>query len=232
MPELIPEEDLERKRYNENRGGIQYILAKFNPLSLLMIFGALLAQVYIITKYPNAEFIWYSYTLIAFGLIDIIGLAILTRGDIFYSKLLFTEPGITPKAKYIFGIILPLLGILIVMMVFQTVEKLAVSDEDMYLYYGASAILEEAFFRMFIISIFSVKKSDKRYLYIGAFVSALLFSLAHIVVYGHSIFLMLTMFFYGLILAIAFIFVQDITVCMIVHLILNLIAVGNMLVQI
>jgi membrane protease YdiL (CAAX protease family) len=230
MPELIPEEDIPRRR---SREGIQYILAKFNPLSLFMMFGAVIAQIYIITKYPNADFIWYSYTLIAFALTDIVVLAILTRGDIFYSKLPFTEPGIMPKLKYVFGILLPMFGILFFMMIFQTIEKLAVASEDLYLYYGASAILEEAFFRQLILSIFSIKKkAEPMYLWIGTLVSGVLFSLAHIFVYGQSLWLMLTMFFYGFILAITFIYIQDITVCMIVHLILNLIAVGNMLVNI
>jgi membrane protease YdiL (CAAX protease family) len=230
MPTLIPEEDIPRR---QSREGIPFILAKFNPLSLLLTFGAVIAQIYIITKYPDANFIWYSYTLIGFTIADVVVLAILTRGDIFYSKLPFTEPGIGPKIKYIFGILLPMFGILFFMMIFQTIEKLAVSSEDLYLYYGASAILEEVFFRQLIISIFSTKRDENPlYLWLGVLVSSILFSLAHILVYGHSIWIMAAMFFYGLILGVTYIYIQDITVCMIVHMILNLFAVGNMLVQI
>lgn len=128
---------------------------------------------------------------------------------------------------YITGIVTCFVATGITFFLFQKIIRFSVSVEDLFLYYGSAAIIEEVFFRMFLISLFD--KYNKKYL--GVVFSSILFMLSHLVVYRESPEMLFITLFSGVIFSFYYIGYKDITIPMIVHMIINLIAVGNLLVQ-
>ena len=115
------------------------------------------------------------------------------------------------------------------MFISQTIFRLTLTTEDLYMYYVAGAIIEEGMFRMFIVSFFMMKTKIK---YVGIIISSVIFMVSHWSVYGQSPDMMLAVFLSGVMFGIFYVMSKDITITMIAHIIINLIAVGNLLLQV
>jgi len=209
---------------------------KFNPISFLLFITALLIEIYLISKYGGSEpSTIYSIILFALGLVALIGLLWLNKGEILVRE--FPIKSLKDGVKYIIGLLILIASITIMMLIVRVSFKLAMENIDIYFYYIAAAIIEEAFFRMFLISLFISKIPNKLFgLIIGVLVSSLIFMLAHYSAYGQQVDLMLSMFLGGLTFSVFYIYFRDITITMWGHMIINLIVtyqqIGSILMQV
>ncbi len=215
-----------RRKNISSREASSLISSKINPLGLLMLSFALLSEIYLIVKYIGIETsVYYSMLLFGLGTIAIIGMIWLTKGDFITYKLPFmkdTWSGIV----YILAIgsLVAMIGIM--MVVLKTSFRYALELVDVYFYYLAAAVIEEAFFRMFFISLFIQKSPNKKIgVILGVFISSFIFMIAHWASYGTSLVLMLSMFFGGLLFSAYYLVFKDITITMLAHLIINLIVI-------
>jgi len=126
--------------------------------------------------------------------------------------------------QFLAYILVVMVGVGMMMFALQTQFRLALSTTDLYLYHIASAIIEELFFRMFLINF--IKKYSKSTI-LSILTSSFLFSIAHLLS-GYGIELLIAMFLGGLIFSAAYLAWKDITIPMIAHLIINTIVVGFM----
>ena len=165
--------------------------------------------------------------LISFGVIGLIGIIILNRGALLNYDLKFLH-GWKEAGMYFFAIFSLYVVITVIWSIFGALIRFSISLIDLYFYYGSSAILEEVFFRMFIISIFNKYKKKK----VGAVVSSIGFWIAHFNTYGTSIPLALILICSGLAFSIYYIHFKDITIPMVAHLAINLTVVGHLLIQV
>lgn len=203
--------------------------AKYTPISLFLKITAIIIMIYLTTKYFGVNE-WGNYTLMfsLMGIFSIVGVVWLNKGNIIVLQMDYLKDSF--KAV-LFGVYIILLVFIIALIMFisQTIFRLTISTEDMYMYYVAGAILEEGLFRMFIVSFFMVKTKLK---YLGIVISSIIFMLSHWAVYGQSPDMMLAVLLSGIMFGIFYVISKDITITMIAHIIINLIAVGNLLLQV
>lgn len=215
-----------RRRDNYSREARSIISSKINPLGLLMLSFALLSEIYLIVKYIGKETsAYYSLLLFGLGTVALIGMIWLTKGRFITYELPFMK-NIWSGIVYILAIG-SLVAIIGIMMLFLKASfRYALELVDVYFYYLAAAVIEEAFFRMFFISLFIHKYPNKRIgIIIGVFVSSFIFMIAHWASYGHSLSLMLSMLFGGFLFSAYYLAFKDITIPMFAHLIINLIVI-------
>lgn len=215
-----------RRKNSYSRKTTSLSTSKINPLGLLLLSFALVSEIYLIVKYIGKETsIYYSMLLFGLGMIAIIGMIWLTKGKFITYELPFIK-NIWSGIVYIFAIFSLVAVIGIMMLIFQASFRYALELVDVYFYYLAAAVIEEAFFRMFFISLFIQKYPNKKIgLIMGVLISSSLFMIAHWGGYGHSLYLMLSMFFGGILFSAYYLVFKDITITMLAHLIINLIVI-------
>ncbi|KKK44099.1 hypothetical protein LCGC14_0931820 [marine sediment metagenome] len=215
-----------RRKNNSPRESISLRSSRINPLGILMLSFALLSEIYLIVKYIGKETsAYYSILLFGLGTIALIGMLWLTKGKFITYELPFMKD-IWSGITYILAISSLVAVIGIMMLILQASFRFALELIDVYFYYLAAAVIEEAFFRMFFISFFIQKYPNKRIgIIIGVFVSSFIFMIAHWASYGDSLSLMLSMFFGGLLFSAYYLVFKDITISMLAHLIINLIVI-------
>ena len=203
--------------------------AKYTPISLFLKITAIMIMMYLTAKYFGVNE-WGNYTLMftIMGILSIVGVVWLNKGNIIILQMDYLKDSF--KAV-LFGVYIVLLIFIIALIMFisQTVFRLTLSTEDLYMYYVAGAIIEEGMFRMFIVYFFMVKTKIK---YFGIIISSIIFMFSHWEVYGQSPDMMLAVLLSGIMFGIFYVMSKDITITMIAHIIINLIAVGNILLQV
>lgn len=215
-----------RRKNISSREASSLSTSKINPLGLLMLSFALLAEIYLIVKYIGIESsAYYSILLFVLGTVAIIGMIWLTKGKFITYELPFMKDAWSGIIYFI--AIFSLVAVIGVMMIIlQASFRYALELVDVYFYYLAAAVIEEAFFRMFFISLFIEKYPNKKIgAIIGVFLSSFIFMFAHWSSYGTSLSLMLSMFFGGLLFSAYYLAFKDITIPMLAHLIINLIVI-------
>ncbi len=217
---------LRRKTIYSREGARLTSSSKINPLGLLMLSFALLSEIYLIVKYIGKETsIYYSMLLFGLGTIALIGMIWLTKGKFITYELPFMKD-IWSGIVYILAILSLVALIGTMMIVLKASFRYALELVDIYFYFLAAAVIEEAFFRMFFISLFVQKYPNKKMgLIMGVLVSSFIFMIAHWDSYGYSLPLMLSMFFGGILFSLYYIGFKDITISMLAHLIINLIVI-------
>lgn len=216
------------KKQNFAKSKNQLNFLKFNPLSLSLLSFAILAEIYIIAKYFGKDITAnFSILLLVLGTIALFGMLWINEGKFLIYELPFLgnwKQGL----KYIVGIATLMAIIGFMMMFFKATFRYALKLVDTYFYYLAAAVIEEAFFRMLLISYFMTRKRiPNRFigLILGVMTSSFFFMIAHWSVYGHSIPLMSAMFFGALLYSAYYLAFQDITITMLGHLLINFITV-------
>jgi len=233
MSEKVLSVRMAKREAKYSRKEVEMDQLKVNPLGLLLWSFALLAEVYLIVKYLGIEIsAIYSVILFILGFSALIGVLWLTKGRFITYELPFIKSG-WHGMKYLLGIFSLVAAIGIMMILLQASFRYALETIDIYFYYLAAAVLEETFFRLFLISFFIKILSDKigrmGAAVIGVFISSLVFMLAHWSAYGHSAYLMSSMLLGGVIFSIYYLAFKDITITMLGHLIINLIVVATTL---
>ena len=223
MGKIISYKMAESLGWTENK---EESFAKYTPISLFLKLTAIFIMAYLTTKYYGVNE-WGNYTLLmlVLGILSFVGVLWLNKGNIMILQIDY----LTDSYKailFVFYIVIGVFTIALIMFISQMVFKLTISTEDMYMYYVAGAIIEEGMFRMFIVSFFMIKTRIK---YFGIIISAFIFMLSHWEVYGQSPDMMLAVMLSGILFGIFYVMSKDITITMIIHIIINLIAVGNIL---
>ena len=203
--------------------------AKYTPISLFLKITAIIIMVYLTTKYFGVNE-WGNYTLmfVVLGTLSFVGVLWLNKGNIIVLQMDYFKD--TFKAVlFVVYVVLLVFIIALIMFISQTIFRLTLTTEDLYMYYVAGAIIEEGMFRMFIVSFFMMKTKIK---YVGIIISSVIFMVSHWSVYGQSPDMMLAVLLSGIMFGIFYVMSKDITITMIAHIIINLIAVGNLLLQV
>jgi hypothetical protein len=211
---------------------------QFNIVSLTFIGIALFIELYLINKYAGiSNFVPYSISLFIQGAVALAGIILINIA----SKQLFLDtefPIQTGKQGfyYLIGIVSLFVLQTVVQAVVQIVFRLAMETIDIYYYYLAAAVIEEVFYRMFLISliVFIFSKINAKIpefvvIFVAMIISSFIFMMVHISAYGERPELLLAMFFVGMVLAIYYIIFKDITVSIMGHLLINLAATAIML---
>lgn len=115
--------------------------------------------------------------------------------------------------------------------------RYALSREEIYFYFISAAIMEEIFFRYGLCGVMKVELFPRLHLELGdhfenitiSLITAFIFMLSHWEYYGGSQIGMAAMFIGGIIFAIVYLYTKDISISMVAHVIVNLIAVGHLL---
>lgn len=204
---------------------------KMNPLALLLMSFALIAEIYLIVKYLGIDpYAIWSVVLLSLGCGALLGVLWLTKGKVITSELPFIK-GTWPALKYVFGMFSLVALIALIDFLLQMSFRYALETIDIYFYYLAAAVIEEAFFRLFLINVFiwvlSRKIGKIGAIVIGVLVSSIIFMLAHWSAYGTSPHLMMAMFFGGIAFSIYYLVFKDITITMLAHLLINFITVST-----
>jgi len=202
-------------------------LLRFSSISILLAVMAIIIEAYIIWKYIGKDlYANYSVLLLVLGLIGFTGVFFLNPSGIFnfndyYMKDL--ESGL----KFLSYILMLVVSVGVMMFVLNFSYRFALELVDLYLYYLAAAVIEELFFRMFLVNLLRRVKLG----WFSIIISALIFMIAHWDAYGHSLQMMTAMFLGGIIFGAFYLLSKDITITMLGHLIINLISVGSLLVM-
>ena len=206
--------------------------AKFNPLSLLLLLVAIFIMIYITSKYLGSDlYANYSLLLTVLGLSAILGLFVLNEGDILDQRIRYIEdPWETIK---FFGYSFLIFGLLaVIQVVTQLSFRLALSTTDLFFYFLAAGIIEEAFFRMFLLRVFIKYFRDPYGKIVGTLTSSIIFMSAHLGAYGNNFPVLLSMFFFGVFLCGTLLAFNDVTPNMVGHMAFNLYSIGTILMRI
>ena len=219
----------ERERKKEGKGTEQKnskLLVSFTPISLLLAIVALVGELYITVKYIGKDnYANYSLLLLFLGIIAIVGVFYLNkeRND----KIQFQYQFMEEPVMWIFYIAFIVLILSISWAIAKITVRFALSTTDMYFYYISTAVIEELFFRMFLCSFLKLKIN--LHPAIVVLISSLLFTLIHIEAYYNKPYALVVMCVGGLVFSISYLKFKDITIPMVAHVIINLVAVGNLL---
>jgi len=213
-------------------------LMKFNVISIMFLSLALFIELYLVSKYLGVNaYAPYSLSLFIQGAIALVGIIIINvlNRESFLDKE-FPIQTSRQGLYYLIGIGSLFLFQMILQAIVQIVFRLAMETIDIYFYYLAAAVIEESFYRMFLISLIVFLFSKLRIqlpeffiLFIAILTSSIIFMLVHLSAYGENPDLLLAMFLVGVVLALYYIIFKDITVPMIGHLLINLLATWLML---
>jgi membrane protease YdiL (CAAX protease family) len=207
-------------------------IAKFNPFSLLLLVSALFIELYLIGKYLGRDpYANYSILLFTLGFIPIPGLYLLNDKDILDRETKFTKD--LWETIKLFGYSFLVFGFLAVIQVLTQLSfRLALSTTDLYFYFLAAGIIEEAFFRMFLLRVFMKYLRSPWGKIVGTIISSVFFMFAHLGAYGTTLPVLLSMLFFGIFLCITYLSFKDITPNMLGHMGYNLYAIGTLLMRI
>lgn len=223
---------------NKNQKQLDKSFMQFNVVALTIFSLALFVELYLINKYAGiSNFVPYSISLFLQGTVALIGIILINVAikQFFLDKEFPIQTG-RQGFYYLIGILSLFILQMVVQAVVQIVFRLAMEPIDIYYYYLAAAVIEEVFYRMFLISliVFIFSKINTEIpefviIFVAMIISSFVFMMVHLSAYGERPDLLLAMFFVGMVLAIYFIIFKDITVPMIAHLLINLVATGLML---
>ena len=223
---------------NKKRKQLDKSFMQFNAISLMFLSFALFIELYLIAKYSGiSNFVPFSISLFSQGTAALIGIILINIANktFFLDKEFPIQTG-KQGAYYLIGIFSLFTLQMVVQAVVQIVFRLAMETVDIYFYYLAAAVIEEAFYRMFLISliVFVFSKINTEIpefviIFVAMIISSFVFMMVHLSAYGERPDLLLAMFFVGMVLAIYYIIFKDITVPMIAHLLINLVATWLML---
>lgn len=227
-----------KKQANKTKIELDKSFMQFNIVSLTFLSLALFIELYLINKYGGiSDFVPYSISLFSQGLVALIGIILINIAikQLFIDKEFPIQTG-KQGFYYLIGIFSLFFLQMIVQAVVQVVFRLAMETIDIYYYYLAAAVIEEAFYRMFLISliVFIFSKINAKIpefvvIFFAMIISSFIFMMVHLSAYGERPDLLLAMFFVGMVLAIYYIIFKDITVPMVGHLLINLVATWIML---
>lgn len=212
---------------------------RFSSISLILAIIAIIIEIYIIGKYHGKDdYANYSILLLILGIFGFTGAFMLNKEGIFVLNDYYLK-SVNGALKFITSVVGLLLAMGFLMLTLRATFRFALEAIDLYLYYLAAAVIEELFFRFFLISLVMrvriqllppvISKGISAIL--ALFISSTIFMIAHWEVYGHSGELMTAMFIGGIIFGLFFIIMKDITINMVAHLIINLLNVGTLLVM-
>ena len=240
MSEKVYSMRIYKKQENKNkkRKQLDKSFMQFNAISLMFLSFALFIELYLIAKYSGiSNFVPFSISLFSQGTAALIGIILINIANktFFLDKEFPIQTG-KQGAYYLIGIFSLFTLQMVVQAVVQIVFRLAMETVDIYFYYLAAAVIEEAFYRMFLISliVFVFSKINTEIpefviIFVAMIISSFVFMMVHLSAYGERPDLLLAMFFVGMVLAIYYIIFKDITVPMIAHLLINLVATWLML---
>lgn len=227
-----------KKQANKKKIELDKSFMRFNVVSLTILSLALFMELYLIAKYSGrSNFVPYSISLFIQGTVALIGIILINIAikEFFLDKEFPIQTG-KQGAYYLIGIFSLFILQMVIQAVVQIVFRLAMETIDIYFYYLAAAVIEEAFYRMFLISliVFVFSKINTEIpefviIFVAMIISSFVFMMVHLSAYGERPDLLLAMFFVGMVLAIYYIIFKDITVPMIGHLLINLVATWLML---
>ena len=214
------------KNRKEKNYGKSSELIRFSFISIILIFASILIEFYLTWKYFGKDpYANYSLLLLFLGIIGLFGAYWLNPVKLFDLKDYYLKDKV--EGLRFLSLILITMVLVGGTMAFLNVSfRLALSTTDLYLYFLASAIIEELFFRMFLVGFFETKTKLKG---VGIIVSAFIFAIFHFDAYGHSLEMMLAMFLGGIVFGIIYLLSKDITITMVAHLFINIIAVGSLI---
>jgi hypothetical protein len=227
-----------KKQAKKEKPMIDKSFMKFNVVSLMLLLLSLFIELYLINKYYGREaYVPFSISLFLQGTGALIGMILLNiaNKEPFFDK---EFPFQTSKqgGYYLAGIFSLFILQMIIQAVAQTVFRLAMEPIDIYFYYLAAAVIEEALYRMFLISliVFVFSKVNAKIpefvvIFIAMIISSFVFMTVHFSAYGDRPDLLMAMFFVGVLLSIYYLIFKDITVPMLGHLLINLLATWVML---
>lgn len=196
-------------------------IVRFSAISLILSVIALVIEGYLTIKYFGTDpYANYALLLLFLGLIGISGAYWLNPKSLFVLNDYYLKD-VEKTGQFIVSILMTILCIAIIQVVLKTTFRLALSLTDLLMYFIASAIVEELFFRMFLVSYFKLKTRLKSF---GIVISAFVFMLFHIPTYWPSVEMLSAMFLGGCVFGAAFLLTKDITAGMIAHLTINTIS--------
>lgn len=169
------------------------------------------------------EAAWGKYALSqsAFGLMGLFGTQFLRGGKITHYKDFDINTGFYAMIT------------LVAAMITQVASRfvLSIDTTEQALYYVFSSVCEELFFRLFLIEVFLMlaAKRDLGSKLLGVLLSAVGFAAFHQNYYG-DVGLLIGVFLGGVVFGVAYILTNNITVPILAHFALNIIATGNWLV--
>ena len=238
MDEKVYSMRIYKKQIKKERPEIDKSFMKFNMVSLMLLSFALFIELYLISKYYGREaYVPFCISLFLQGVGALVGMILLNKAnnEPFFDK---EFPFQTAKqgGYYLAGIFSLFILQMVVQAVAQTVFRLAMETIDIYFYYLAAAVIEEALYRMFLISliVFIFSKINTKIpefvvIFIAMIFSSFIFMMVHFSAYGQRPDLLMAMFFVGIVLSIYYLIFKDITVPMLGHLLINLLATALML---
>ena len=227
-----------KKQVRTKRTELDKSFMKFNIISLMFLSLSLFIELYLISKYyGTSAYVPFAISIFLQGAIALVGMIILNaiNKESFMDKE-FPIQNAKQGAYYLFGIFSLFVLQMVVQAVMQIVFRLAMETIDLYFYYLAAAVIEEVFYRMFLISLIvtifyriNTQIPEFIIIFVAMLISSFVFMLVHLSAYGDRPDLLLAMFFVGMVLAIYYIIFKDITVPMLGHLLINLLATWLML---
>lgn len=216
----------EKSKSSSNQEGDDRFLY-FSPISIILVFVGLAGEAYITVKYWGIDpYANYSLMLLILGIVALSFLFIVNP-DIFtkYQTKNLKEENVI---FFGLGILMTIAAVTIVWAVLRITIRFALTTEDLYFYYISTAIIEELVFRMAIFGI--IRSKVKFGTIIGIPISALVFMMAHYEYYGQNYVNMIAVLLSGVVFAIVYVIFDDISVSKAAHVIINIIAVGNILI--
>lgn len=221
---------------------------QINPLVLIIGGSALLSELYLISKYGIQEAgIEWSLIIFTLGMVGLVGTIFLNLSEqrSFLAPIPI-QPGkgaLKTGFRYLVGIGILLFLLTMSWAIARGLVRYAVEDIDVYVYYLASAVLEELFFRLFLISLIMYlflrfAKGIPRFMAIlvAIILSSVAFALAHGSVYATDPGALIATLLSGFFLGIFLLLYEDVLVTMLAHLFSNLLVVliqfGIILVQV
>lgn len=181
---------------------------------------AIVIEGYLTWKYFGKDaYANYSLLLLILGIVSISGAYWLNPRAFVLND--YYLKNMEKNFQFIEWIIFTIAIIGIIQIILKVSFRLALSLTDLFMYFIATAIIEELFFRMFLVSFLQLKMRIKG---LGIVVSAIIFMLFHIPAYWPSIEMLLAMFLGGCVFAISFLSSKDITVTMVAHLTINVLS--------
>ncbi len=238
MNEKVYSMRIYKKHVKKEKPEIDKSFMKFNVVSLMFLLFSLFIELYLISKYYGREaYVPFSISLFLQGAGALVGMILLNKAnkETFLDKE-FPIQTSRQGGYYLAGIFSLFILQMVIQAVAQTVFRLAMETIDIYFYYLAAAVIEEALYRMFLISliVFIFSKSNTKIpefviIFIAMIFSSFVFMTVHFSAYGQRPDLLVAMFFVGVVLSIYYLIFKDITVPMLGHLLINLLATWVML---
>lgn len=215
------------ERQMKNKGVItqdEYLLLSFTPISFLLYIVAMFGELYITLKYFGSDpYANYSLFLFILGFISFGGIIYLNKGGVIRFQYKFIKEPVI----WLFSIVFLMFSLAISWTIAKVGIRYALSDTDLYFYYISTAVIEEMFFRMFLCSLLKIRFNLN--VVVVILFTSVLFMLFHIEAYMDKPYALVVMFFGGVMFSVFYLYTKDITVTMVAHVIVNIFAVGNLL---